>query len=171
MLVATFGPTTAWAGKRITYESGLFTLEGLGPISAQDVLEYDRQGHIGWAYHGLREWVSEAAGQTLAPAPTAVPAAPTVPAVAAAAAPVEEPKRRSVFWPVLGALVVFFILIPVVAFAGCAGCAACGAGTAVVTSGSDTTPAATPKSAKPASKYASVLRRRRTTLTTNRDGS
>jgi hypothetical protein len=61
MLIATFGPTTGWAGKTITYEDGAFTLEGHGRISAQDVIEYERQGHLVWPYDGLREWVQSSA--------------------------------------------------------------------------------------------------------------
>jgi len=57
LIVATFGPTTGWAGKTIAYENQHFVLEGLGPITAEGVLEYDRQGHLVWAYAGLREWV------------------------------------------------------------------------------------------------------------------
>ncbi len=59
MLVATFGPTTSWAGKTIAYDAGHFTLEGHGEISAADVLKYDRQGQIIWGYDGLKEWVTE----------------------------------------------------------------------------------------------------------------
>ena len=46
-------------GRTITYESGRFTLEGQGPIAAADVLAYERQGHLTWAYAGLREWVEQ----------------------------------------------------------------------------------------------------------------
>ena len=59
VVIATFGPTTGWLGKTIAYENGQFALEGLGPISAQHVLEYDRQGHLQWAYEGLPEWVQQ----------------------------------------------------------------------------------------------------------------
>lgn len=69
MLVATFGPTTGWAGRTITYYEGRFTLEGHGLVTAHDVLEYDRQGHLTWAYDGLREWA-----YSLAPPPAAAPA-------------------------------------------------------------------------------------------------
>ena len=72
MLIATFGPTTQWVGKTITYDNGLFTLEGHGPIPAQGVLDYDRQGHLAWAYDGLREWVQGLA----VVAPSVLPAAP-----------------------------------------------------------------------------------------------
>jgi len=57
MIIATFGPTTAWVGKSITREGHVFVLEGHGPISAQDVMEYDRQGHLAWATDGTRAWV------------------------------------------------------------------------------------------------------------------
>ena len=59
MLIATFNSATGWAGKTITYDNGVFTLEGHGVISATDVLTYDRQGHLEWAYAGLREWVHQ----------------------------------------------------------------------------------------------------------------
>ena len=57
MIIATFGPTTAWVGKSITREGHVFVLEGHGPISAQDVMEYDRQGNLAWATDGTRAWV------------------------------------------------------------------------------------------------------------------
>lgn len=57
LIVATFGPTTGWVGKTIAYEDQQFVVEGLGPITAEGVLEYDRQGHVVWAYNGLCEWV------------------------------------------------------------------------------------------------------------------
>ncbi|HZL63699.1 MAG TPA: hypothetical protein VFD50_01965 [Thermoleophilia bacterium] len=57
MLVATFGPTTTWTGKTVTYTDGAFVLEGHGPISAQDVFEYERQGHLVWSMDGIRAWV------------------------------------------------------------------------------------------------------------------
>jgi type II secretory pathway pseudopilin PulG len=71
MLIATFGPATQWVGKTITYENGLFTLEGYGPIPAQGVLDYDRQGHLVWAYDGLREWVQQVAAAGLGEQPAA----------------------------------------------------------------------------------------------------
>ena len=61
MLIATFGPTTGWAGKRITREGDVFVLEGHGSISAADVMEYDRQGHLVWASAGTRAWVGSRA--------------------------------------------------------------------------------------------------------------
>jgi len=61
MLIATFGPSTGWVGKKIVYEGQRFVLEGYGEITAQGVLEYDRQAHLDWAYDGLREWVGEMA--------------------------------------------------------------------------------------------------------------
>ena len=57
MIIATFGPSTGWAGKTITREGDVFTLEDHGPISAGDVMEYDRQGQLAWANEGTRGWV------------------------------------------------------------------------------------------------------------------
>ena len=62
MVIATFGSPTEWDGKTISFEDGQFTLEGHGPISAAGVMEYDRQGHLVWAYEGLRDWVGTRAG-------------------------------------------------------------------------------------------------------------
>jgi hypothetical protein len=61
MLIATFGPTTAWVGKRITRQGDAFVLEGHGPISAGDIMEYDRQGHLVWVDNGTRAWVGSKA--------------------------------------------------------------------------------------------------------------
>lgn len=61
MLIATFGADTGWAGKTITREGDAFILEGHGPITAHDVMEYDRQGHLVWANDGTRSWVGSKA--------------------------------------------------------------------------------------------------------------
>ena len=41
MLIATFGPSTAWFGKTITFENNALVLQDHGPISASDVMRYD----------------------------------------------------------------------------------------------------------------------------------
>lgn len=61
MLIATFNENTGWAGKKITSEGEFFILEDHGPISAQDVMEYDKQGHLLWANDGTRAWVGSRA--------------------------------------------------------------------------------------------------------------
>ena len=38
MLIATFGPTTAWVGKTITFDKEQFILEWHGPVSTVDVM-------------------------------------------------------------------------------------------------------------------------------------
>ena len=73
MVVATFAPSSDWVGRTITYEDGRFTLEGYGAITAADVLTYDRQGQISWAYAGLREWVQTIASASPVPAASQVP--------------------------------------------------------------------------------------------------
>jgi hypothetical protein len=57
MLAATFGATTGWIGKTITYENEQFMLEGHGPITPADVMNYDRQGYLVWVNDGARAWV------------------------------------------------------------------------------------------------------------------
>ena len=61
MLIATFGPTTAWNGKTIVHGDGRFVLSGYGPVSPGAILEYDRQGHLVWANEGSRAWVLDLA--------------------------------------------------------------------------------------------------------------
>jgi hypothetical protein len=76
MLIATFGPSTAWVGMQITHEGDAFVLEGHGPISPADIMEYDRQGHLLWVNDGARAWVGSKAGGS------AVSVAPATPATA-----------------------------------------------------------------------------------------
>lgn len=56
MLVATFGPTTAWVGKTITWDGDQFVLEGYGRIPGAALVDYDQQGHLLWASAELRSW-------------------------------------------------------------------------------------------------------------------
>jgi len=100
MQIATFTTTTDGAGRRIEYDDGVFSLEGQGPITAADVLEYDRQGQIEWAYAGLREWVREVAATAAAQATTA--------AQARAAAPA---RKRLPLWAVAVVAVVAVLTI------------------------------------------------------------
>ena len=67
MLVATFGEATAWASKTIRFEDRCFVLEGHGVISAADVMQYDRQGHLAWSTEGMRAWVGAKAASASAP--------------------------------------------------------------------------------------------------------
>jgi len=85
MLIATFGPTTAWVGKKITRDGDALILEDHGPISAQDIMEYDRQGHLVWVNDGTRAWIgakakgsqpSHAAAAATATAPSKTTEAP-----------------------------------------------------------------------------------------------
>lgn len=46
MVIATSSSATGWTGKTITYDGGVFTLEGHGTITAQDLLSYDQQGYL-----------------------------------------------------------------------------------------------------------------------------
>ena len=57
MLIATFGPHTALAGKGITREGDRFVLEGHGPLTPDEIMEHDRRGDLVWANDGTRAWV------------------------------------------------------------------------------------------------------------------
>lgn len=80
MLIATFGPTTGWAGKTITFENEQIILEDHGPILAEHVVDYDRQGHLVWPYDGMRAWAYARAQ-----------AAPVVPVQRATRGPATQP--------------------------------------------------------------------------------
>ncbi len=60
-IVAVFNQTTGWSGRSITYEDDRhqFVLQGHGPITACDVLDYDAQGQVDWARGGLSEWTRD----------------------------------------------------------------------------------------------------------------
>ena len=78
MLSATFGPTTAWVGKKISRDGDAFILEDHDPISTHDITEYDRQGHLVWVNDGTRAWIgAKAKGSRLAH--VAAPATATAP--------------------------------------------------------------------------------------------
>lgn len=68
MLIATFGVSTAWVGKTITFENEEFVLEEHGPVVPSAIVEYDKQGHLEWSSDGLRKWVYELAAD-LTPSP------------------------------------------------------------------------------------------------------
>jgi hypothetical protein len=102
MLIATFGPTTGWVGKKITRDGDAFVLEGHGPILASAIMEYDREGHLVWVNAGTRAWVGAKAKAAPAPRVGASSTA-TAPATADAASGSKtgagsqlQPRRRTV---------------------------------------------------------------------------
>jgi hypothetical protein len=56
MLVATFAPASGWGGRRITYESGRFVLEGHGVVPPAALVDYDRRGLLLWVSDEMRSW-------------------------------------------------------------------------------------------------------------------
>lgn len=138
MLIATFNSATGWAGKTIDYDDGRFTLEGHGPISAADVLAYDRQGHVAWAYEGLQEWVQQLSTESVAPP---VASQPFVPQPSTPQRGAQPPQRKSkalkVVLIVVGAVVGLFVALIVIGLAVGGGSGDTGSVTA------ENTPAAT----------------------------
>lgn len=118
MLIATFNSATGWAGKTIDYDDGRFTLEGHGPISAADVLAYDRQGHVAWAYEGLREWVQQLSTESVAPP---VASQPFVPQPSTPQTGAQPPQRKSKALKVVlivgGGVVGLFVVLIVIGLA------------------------------------------------------
>jgi zinc-ribbon domain len=75
-LIATVRLAPGWPGKTITYAAGRFTLEGSGEITPQDVLAYDAEGQLDWAYGGLLDWVVQLSSSPPPSATTAVGSRP-----------------------------------------------------------------------------------------------
>jgi hypothetical protein len=127
MLIATFGPTTGWVGKRITRDGEDFVLEGEGPISASAIMEYDRQGHLVWVNAGTRAWVGAKA--KAAPAPRAGASSnATAPTTASAASGSKTgagsqlpPRRRMVLKRVLIVAIALLAVANVVLLLALAG--------------------------------------------------
>ncbi len=61
MVIGTFGETTGWCGKTVTFDGSRFVLDDFGPISAQDVLNYHQQGHLAWVSDDISWWVASVA--------------------------------------------------------------------------------------------------------------
>jgi hypothetical protein len=59
MLVATFGPSTAWQGREIIWDVDHFILVGHGAIPAAGLLDYDRRGQLLWAQPEYRAWAAQ----------------------------------------------------------------------------------------------------------------
>lgn len=115
MLIATFGPSTGWAGKTIDYESGVFTLEEQGQISASNVLSYDRQGHLEWAYGGLREWVAAEAQQTR---PIVAPLMGSAVGGAASSSPATNRRPLLIAAVVVAAVVAIIVIVAAISSVG-----------------------------------------------------
>lgn len=150
MLIATFGPSTGWAGKTIDYEGGVFTLEGHGQITASDVLAYDQRGDLEWAYDGLREWVaSQSSSQTALP--TSVESGSLMGAAVASGPAGAPPKKHRTGLIIAIVVAAVVVLILIIAAIGSIGSMDKAAGTAENTPAvaEPATPAPEPTSAAP----------------------
>ena len=87
MIIATFRPRTAAAGRPVKYEAGAFVAPDDHPLTAAYLFQYGSSGQIDWAYEGLEAWVAEMArldaeegarapGQVSPPAPRPEPPEP-----------------------------------------------------------------------------------------------
>lgn len=118
MLIATFGPTTAWVGKRITWDHGVFTVEGEGPVTAAHIMEYDRQGHVIWVNEGARAWVGSRVAAGASPAGSAAAKAARVWRGVWGGADSSEPARtvllKRVVLVVIGVLAVVNLVLALV---------------------------------------------------------
>lgn len=96
MLVATFGPTSVLVGKTLTYEGGQFILQDYGPLTLDQVISYDRQGHLTWTRDDLRAWAYSLAGASAGQQqPVLAPIAPVTVSQTAQAFPQQSPSKAS----------------------------------------------------------------------------
>lgn len=90
MLVATFGPTSTWAGTVVTREGETFTAGDHGVITSAELMERDRAGELVWGGDVVRRWVASLAPQVPLEATEAVP--PSVEALPLPVAPQAAPE-------------------------------------------------------------------------------
>jgi hypothetical protein len=113
MLVATFGPSTAWRGREIIWDADHFILVGHGAIPAAGVLDYDRRGQLVWADPALRSWTYQVdlwengGRSSLTPAAWGVPAAQ----MAGPAAASRQPRGRVPGWVIVVIVVAVLALL------------------------------------------------------------
>ena len=114
MLVATFGPTTAWVGKTITWGGAQFVLEGYGRVPAAALFDYDGQGHLQWASADLRTWawyVVQWEAAATPPAQAAVQPYSAAQPAAFGAAGAAGARKPFPVWAIV--LIVAAVLLPV----------------------------------------------------------
>ena len=118
MLVATFGPSTAWQGREIIWDVDHFILVGHGAIPAAGVLDYDRRGQLIWARPEYRAWVAEVdrwetGGQPASGSGSAAGYGGASGAATSGAAPRRFPTWGIVVLVVVGVLLVVSIIVAV----------------------------------------------------------
>jgi hypothetical protein len=120
MLVATFGPASAWQGREIIWETDHFVLVGHGAIPAAGLLDYDRRGQLIWADPTFRGWayqvdLYENGGKSsLGTTGVGAGAAGAAPAGAQAAGVQAAPAQTR--WAGIPAWVVVLIVVTIIAF-------------------------------------------------------
>lgn len=78
--VGTFQPPSVYAGRRVTFDAEVFTIEGVGPVDVRTLPGYAASREFGYANEAARAWTEErvrAAGAVDAPAAGASRKAPT----------------------------------------------------------------------------------------------
>jgi hypothetical protein len=111
MVVASFRAGTPGASQTIDYDDGAFRTSAGAPLSAAQVVAYDKAGSIDWAYPGLRTWVYECAGEaaTAAPTPSATYGYPAVPLPRRK--PMSAQNKRIIVYLSIGGAAILLILV------------------------------------------------------------
>jgi hypothetical protein len=111
MLVATFGPSTAWQGREIIWDVDRFILVGHGAIPAAGVLDYDRLGQLVWPRPELRAWVASVDRWETGGQPAAVNAAAGAYGTVAGGAAASTRRRLPTWAIVLIVVAIGFVVI------------------------------------------------------------
>ena len=78
-LVGTFGPGNTYSGRNVTWDAGVFTVEGLGEIGLDALRESFAAGQFAWASEETRAWAEGPATEALPTAAGAHAATTTQP--------------------------------------------------------------------------------------------
>ena len=100
MEIATIKGSANRPGKKITFDAGCFSVEGLGPVEVDAVVELDRQGRLTWSSDPLRAWaLAQVPGRPVVGPPPGGAPAPTLPINGSPARPQATPVTASPLAP------------------------------------------------------------------------
>ena len=113
-LVGTFGPDNTYSGRNVTWDAGVFTVEGLGEMSLDTLRESQAAGQFTWTGPETQAWAEGLASTTFFA--ESGPQATAVTSSAGTATP-REPRAQFRVKPWMAAAVVGLIVVAGVAMA------------------------------------------------------
>jgi hypothetical protein len=115
VVVGTFGPGNAYQGRTVTWDAGVFTIDGVGPTDLDALRHSEAAGQFTWASPETDAWADSVAGET----PLAVTSAviPPGPALVQGAPIPQAPRRPLQFAPKTIAIAAAVLVLIVVGVA------------------------------------------------------